>query len=152
GVELLLADVDGTLVTREKVLTPLAREAVARLHESGIAFAITSGRPPRGMAMLVGPLAVDTPVAAVNGGMRVKRDLVTILAQRELPKSAASEAVDRLLGAGLDVWVYRGAQWFVRRLDAPHVARERMTVQFDPTAVSDLDPVLDSAVKVVGVS
>jgi len=45
----LLADVDGTLVTKEKVLTKRAIDAVQRLRQCGIAFFITSGRPPRGM-------------------------------------------------------------------------------------------------------
>jgi len=44
AVKLLLADVDGTLVTQDKVLTDRAAEAVRRLHEAGVIFAITSGR------------------------------------------------------------------------------------------------------------
>ena len=51
-ISLVLADVDGTLVTEEKVLTKRAQAAVQRLHATGIRFAITSGRPPKGMAML----------------------------------------------------------------------------------------------------
>jgi hydroxymethylpyrimidine pyrophosphatase-like HAD family hydrolase len=49
-ISLVLADVDGTLVTAEKVLTPRATAAVKALQAAGIAFAITSGRPPRGLA------------------------------------------------------------------------------------------------------
>ena len=51
-ISLVLADVDGTLLTRDKVLTPRAADAVKSLAAAGIAFAVTSGRPPRGMAML----------------------------------------------------------------------------------------------------
>ena len=54
-IKLLLADVDGTLVTEDKVLTERAVAAVKALREAGIRFAVTSGRPPRGMAMLTGP-------------------------------------------------------------------------------------------------
>jgi hypothetical protein len=50
SIAALLADVDGTLVTKAKVLTPRAIEAVHRLHDAGIAFFITSGRPPRACA------------------------------------------------------------------------------------------------------
>ena len=67
-ISLVLADVDGTLVTAEKVLTSRARAAVKALQTAGIAFAITSGRPPRGMAMLIDPLALRTPVAGFDGG------------------------------------------------------------------------------------
>ena len=49
-IKLLLADVDGTLVTPDKVLTDRAIDAVRRLGEAGILFAVTSGRPPRGMS------------------------------------------------------------------------------------------------------
>ena len=73
-LSLLLADVDGTLVTEQKVLTERAIAAVKALREKGILFAITSGRPPRGMAMLIGPLGIDTPIAGFNGGAFVKPD------------------------------------------------------------------------------
>jgi hydroxymethylpyrimidine pyrophosphatase-like HAD family hydrolase len=67
-ISLVLADVDGTLVTADKVLTARARAAVNALHGAGIAFAITSGRPPRGMAMLIDPLALQTPIAGSTAG------------------------------------------------------------------------------------
>ena len=70
---LLLSDVDGTLVTKDKALTARSVEAVRALHEAGIHFAVTSGRPPRGMEMLVEPLALATPIAAFNGGLVASR-------------------------------------------------------------------------------
>jgi hydroxymethylpyrimidine pyrophosphatase-like HAD family hydrolase len=54
-IRMLIADVDGTLVTQEKVLTKRAAAAVLGLHKAGIQFSVTSGRPPRGMAMLIDP-------------------------------------------------------------------------------------------------
>ena len=68
-IRLLIADVDGTLVTHDKVLTESARAAVGKMRSVGIEFAITSGRPPRGMQMLIEPLALTTPIAAFNCGM-----------------------------------------------------------------------------------
>src|SRR5262245_11830062 len=62
-ISLVLADVDGTLVTEEKILTEWARKAVSALQEAGIRFAITSGRPPLGMAMLFDVLDIETPIA-----------------------------------------------------------------------------------------
>lgn len=151
-IKLLIADVDGTLVTQSKTLTVRARDAVERLRAAGIAFAITSGRPPRGMAMLSGPLALTTPVAGFDGGVVVKPDLTTVIEQLTLPTDVAKEVVAYLVHSGLDVWVYRGTDWFIRRRDAPHVAREEHNVQFAPTILSELDGVLDDVVKIVGVS
>lgn len=152
AIRLLVADVDGTLVTSKKELTSRASEAARRLRAAGIALAITSGRPPRGMAMLVGPLALSTPISAFNGGMLVSPDLREIYEQRTLPTEVARRVVSTVLAAGVDAWVYRGREWYIRRTDAPHVEREAATVQFAPTVVPDLDGVLDQAIKIVGVS
>jgi Cof subfamily protein (haloacid dehalogenase superfamily) len=150
-ISLVLADVDGTLVTAEKVLTSRARAAVKALQAANIQFAITSGRPPRGMSMLIDPLALRTPVAGFNGGILVKPDM-TVLEQHVLAGDVARRALQVILQGGMDAWVYSGKDWLVRDPDAPHVAREEWTVKFAPTVVEDFDRVLDSAVKIVGVS
>jgi Cof subfamily protein (haloacid dehalogenase superfamily) len=150
-ISLVLADVDGTLVTAEKVLTSRASAAVKALQTAGIAFAITSGRPPRGMAMLIEPLALRTPVAGFNGGIFVKPDM-TIMEEHELSADAAKRALGIILQNKMDVWLYSGKDWLVRDSKAPHVAREQWTVKFAPTVVENFEEVLGRAVKIVGVS
>src|ERR1700723_3424325 len=61
GIRFLLADVDGTLVTQDKILTDRPIAAVRKLGDAGIGFAVTSGRPPKGMSMLIDPLDLRTP-------------------------------------------------------------------------------------------
>ena len=150
-ISLVLADVDGTLVTKDKVLTPRAAAAVKALRTAGIAFAITSGRPPRGMSMLIEPLALQTPIAGFNGGLFVNPDM-TILEQHVLAADAAKLAMDVILRNTMDVWVYSGNDWFIRNADAPHVAREQWTVKFPPTVVANFDGLLGSVTKIVGIS
>jgi len=89
-ISLVLADVDGTLVTEEKVLTERAQASIKAMRAAGIRFAITSGRPPRGMEMLIDVLDLDTPIAGFNGGMFVRRDL-SILEQKALPPDVAQK-------------------------------------------------------------
>jgi hydroxymethylpyrimidine pyrophosphatase-like HAD family hydrolase len=141
AISALLADVDGTLVTKEKVLTKRAIEAVRRLHEIGIAFFITSGRPPRGMRMLIEPLGLKAPMAAFNGGMIVNPDL-SVVEERPLPDNIVPDVINLLLAHGLDVWLYRGTYWYVRSANAPHVDREAATVQFPPTVTPTFDGLL----------
>jgi hypothetical protein len=150
-ISLVLADVDGTLVTSEKVLTQRAVAAVQALQAAGINFAITSGRPPRGMAMLIDPLALRTPIAGFNGGIFVKSDM-TIMEEHVLPADVAGRALKIILHNGMDAWIYSGKDWLVRNPNAPHVAREQWTVKFAPTVVENFNGMLDSAVKIVGVS
>jgi Cof subfamily protein (haloacid dehalogenase superfamily) len=151
SIRLLLADVDGTLVTQDKVLTPEAIAAVGELHEAGILFALTSGRPPRGMSMLIEPLDVGTPIAAFNGGLLVDREM-TVIEQRTIPAELVAPAIELLESHDLDVWLYQGADWFVRDLQGPHVDREAATVQFAPTLRADYDGLVDQIAKIVGVS
>jgi Cof subfamily protein (haloacid dehalogenase superfamily) len=150
-ISLVVADVDGTLVTEEKVLTPRAREAVRALRAAGIAFAITSGRPPRGMAMLIEPLGLDTPIAGFNGGVFVGPDM-SVIEEHVLAAAVARRAMELILRHGMDVWVYSGQDWLVRDPKAPHVAREQCTVKFAPTVVAEFGPALARASKIVGVS
>ena len=150
-IRLLLADVDGTLVTHEKVLTQRARAAVAKMRSAGIQFAITSGRPPRGMEMLIAPLALTTPIAAFNGGMFVKPDL-SVIEQRVLQADVIEPAMETMRKHGLDSWIYRGTEWFVRDRHGPHVDREEWTVKFPPTVVSNFEGLTNDVAKLVGVS
>jgi HAD superfamily hydrolase (TIGR01484 family) len=139
-VRVVLADVDGTLVTQEKLLSERAIAAVGRLREQGIEFAVTSGRPPRGMSMLIEPLALTTPISAFNGGLIVRPDM-SVLEQKTVPDAVVGVAIELLSTAGLDVWLYSGADWLVRDPKAPHVDRESSTVRFEPTVVKSFDGV-----------
>jgi len=150
-ISLVLADVDGTLVNEQKILTERAQKAVSALHAAGIRFAITSGRPPRGMAMLFEPLHLETPIAGFNGGLFVKPDL-SIIEQKTVPADIAREAIDLMRKRGLDVWIYSGNDWLITRPDAPHVAREAWTVKFQPKVVADVGEHLQQVAKIVGVS
>jgi Cof subfamily protein (haloacid dehalogenase superfamily) len=152
SIKMVVADVDGTLVTQEKVLTKRAAEAVLRLHEAGIQFSITSGRPPRGMAMLIDPLKLTQPLAAFNGGVLIKPDLKTVVDQKFLPVGVPEKVIEAIENHGLDVWLYTDTGWFVHDPNAPHVAREQWTVKFPPTVVKSFAGLLDGVAKIVGVS
>jgi Cof subfamily protein (haloacid dehalogenase superfamily) len=151
-IKMVIADVDGTLVTQEKVLTSRAAEAVWRLHEAGIQFSVTSGRPPRGMAMLIDPLKLTQPLAAFNGGVLIKPDLTTVVDQKFLPAGVPDKVIDAIENHGLDVWVYTDTEWFVRDANGAHVAREQWTVKFAPIVVKTFAGLMGCVAKIVGVS
>ncbi len=149
--QLLLADVDGTLVTKEKILTDRAIAAVHRLYDAGILFAITSGRPPRGMEMLIDPLALSTPIAAFNGGLVVEPDL-SVLEQHVVPRDLVPQVLELMASFGLEAWIYRGTEWYVLDRKGSHVDREAWTVKFEPSVVPTFEGLHDGVAKVVGVS
>src|SRR6201985_1652837 len=111
-ISMVLADVDGTLLTENKVLTPRAQATVQPPRQAGIRFAITSGRPPLGMAMLFDALQLDTPIAGFNGGLFVKRER-TVIEEKTVPADVARQAIDLIREHGLDVWLYSGIDWLI---------------------------------------
>ena len=151
-IRMVIADVDGTLVTQEKVLTKRAAEAVLHLQQAGIQFSVTSGRPPRGMAMLIDPLKLTQPLAAFNGGVLIDPDLTTVVDQKYLPAGVPDKVIEAIEKHGLDVWVYTDTGWFVRDPNAAHVAREQWTVKFPPTVVKTFAGLFARVAKIVGVS
>src|SRR6516165_7681129 len=147
----VLTDVDGTLVTKDKVLTERALRAVQQLHERGIVFTVTSGRPPFGMRMLVEPLGLTMPMAAFNGGVIVLPDL-SVLDERLLPEYLLPALIDMIQAHGLHVFLFRSGDWIVSSPNAPRVSREASNIQRQPLVVPNFDGVLSGVVKVVGVS
>jgi Cof subfamily protein (haloacid dehalogenase superfamily) len=150
-ISLMLSDVDGALVTNDKLVTPRARAAVAELRAAHIGFTITSGRPPRGMKMLIDDLKIDTIVAGFNGGVFVNPDL-TVIQSRFIPRAVAARALEVIGQHKLVGWLYTDTDWFVPDPNGAHVARETWTVKFEAKVSGDFSPLLDRAVKIVGVS
>jgi Cof subfamily protein (haloacid dehalogenase superfamily) len=150
-IELVLADVDGTLVTDDKQLTDRAIEAVRSLKQAGVKFAVTSGRPPRGMAMLVEPLALELPLAAFNGGLFARPDM-SVIEERSIDPGLVPQIVQLIGDHGLDVWLYRGSDWLLRDAHVAHVRKEADTVRFEPTVVESFAGITEGIAKIVGVS
>jgi Cof subfamily protein (haloacid dehalogenase superfamily) len=150
-IKLVLSDVDGTLVTHEKVLTQGAITAVQQLRDANILFALTSARPPQGLAMFIEPLGLTTPLAGFNGGLITDTNF-EVLEEKKIDDSLNAPIVELLTSHGLSVWVYQGADWYVLDMDGPHVKRESKTCQCEPAIVKNFNHVETNVAKIVGVS
>src|SRR3984957_20072875 len=104
-IALVVSDVDGTLLTKDKILTEGARRAVLRLEERGVGFTITSSRPSIGMRFLIEPLEITLPVGAFNGSSIVDPKLNPI-EQHLIPAEAAQRSLDVLNQFGVDIWLF----------------------------------------------
>jgi Cof subfamily protein (haloacid dehalogenase superfamily) len=148
-VALVVSDVDGTLLTKDKTLTDGARSAVRRLRDAGIGFTITSSRPTIGMRFLIEPLGIALPIGAFNGSAIVDPQLNPI-EQHLIPKSAAQRSIELLTEFGIDVWLFTSDDWLTRNGDGEYVPKEQRAIRADPTIVEDFTPHLARACKVVG--
>src|SRR5713226_1053847 len=125
-VSAVISDVDGTLVTDDKILTARTEAAVAGLRTHGIAFAIISSRPPRGMTMLVDRLGITAPIAGFNGGVLLAPGL-SLIEQHLLLPEVAQRAINVISAHGAQIWIFGAQDWFVRDICGSYVALEEHT-------------------------
>jgi Cof subfamily protein (haloacid dehalogenase superfamily) len=150
-IALVVSDVDGTLLTKNKTLTDDAKSAVRRLRDAGIGFTITSSRPTIGMGFLIEPLAITLPVGSFNGSCIVDPQLNPI-EQHLIPPAAAQRCLDIMNEFGVDIWLFTNDLWLTRNGDGQYVPNERRAIRADPTIVADFTPYLSAACKIVGAS
>jgi Cof subfamily protein (haloacid dehalogenase superfamily) len=153
SIRLVVSDVDGTLVTRSKVVTPAALDAIRRLRESGIKFTVISSRPPQAIRVVGNVVGITDPVPAFNGGLLVDPDLTSILREKFIEHIVVERILQRLAEAQVDTWVYTDADWYVPSLTAPKVEHEIHSVKYEPSVTRDFTHIRkDRVCKIVGVS
>ena len=69
---MLSIDLDGTLLTSGKRITPRTEAAVRRACDAGVEVAICSARPPRSARPFYDALGLDAELIAYNGAMIVR--------------------------------------------------------------------------------
>jgi len=150
-IKLVVSDVDGTLLTRDKTLTDRAKAAVQRLHQAGVGFTITSSRPAIGMRFLIAPLAITLPVGPFNGSSIIDAQMKPV-EQHLIPEAATVRSLEILEKSGVDIWLFTNDKWLIRDPGGQYVAHEQNTIRSDPTVVADFAPYHNSACKIVGAS
>src|SRR3984885_3255383 len=150
-IALVVSDVDGTLLTKNKTLTDDAKHAVQRLKQAGIGFTIVSSRPSVGMRFLIEPLQLALPFGAFNGSSIVDPQLKPV-EQHLIPAAAAQRSLDVLNEFGIDIWLFTNEKWLTRDGDGPYVGHEKLALRADPTIVPEFTPYLAAACKIVGSS
>jgi hypothetical protein len=150
-ISLVVSDVDGTLLPRDKILTEASRRAVRKLHEAGIGFTIVSSRPTIGMGFLVEPLAISLPIGAFNGSSIVDAGLKPI-EQHVIPPATAQRSLELLTEFGVDIWLFTNDKWLTRNPDGEYVQHEKRAIKHDPTIIADFAPYIAGVCKIVGAS
>jgi len=146
SVALVVSDVDGTLITPEHDITPRAKRAVMCLKDRGIGFTIASSRPPRGLGTIVKCLGITIPFAPFNGAQLVSPN-DTILEEQHIPVAR----IERVRALGdeyrLNLWTYRGWEWFAQRRDE-FVDQEEHTVGFQARIAEQIADYFENCPKV----
>lgn len=150
-IRLVISDVDGTLVRKDKSLADATVAAVDRLRKAGARFTLISARPKTGLDPIVAALRIDEPVAAYNGGTILPPG-GTIAEEHRLSGDAVRRSFAIAAGSGAQPWIYADGLWQVTTIHNPHVPHERLSAGQEPTVVNDMTPLFDRVDKLTWVS
>jgi Cof subfamily protein (haloacid dehalogenase superfamily) len=151
AIRLVISDVDGTLVRKDKSLSPQVIAAVHRLREAGIAFTLISARPVSGVLPLIAPLGIDIPIAAINGGILFRPD-GSVLAERRIDPDVVRGVFALVEGLAVDCWVFADNRWYASSLEGVHVEHERVASNQEPVLRDEFADLFNRADKVTFVS
>jgi Cof subfamily protein (haloacid dehalogenase superfamily) len=150
-VRLLVSDIDGTLVTKDKHLTDATLDAAARLAQAGIALALTSSRPPHGIEIFARALHLTTPRAAFNGAV-ITDPAGATLAAHYLDEATARETLDHLKRANIPPWLFTDTEWLLIDPEGDYVSWEATTVKMPFRQLESFDAHLGHAGKIMAAS
>ena len=151
AIRLVVSDVDGTLVDKQKLVTDSTAAAVARLAAAGVGFTIISARPRSGMMPIAEKLSIDAPMGAFNGGTVFKRD-GTILCQHRVEPDVVRAMLDLARGSAADIWVFADDLWYASTDQGGHVGSERKASNQEPVITQDFAQFIERTDKITFVS
>ena len=151
-IALVVSDVDGTLVTKDKVLTDAAKGAVRRLHDAGIGFTIVSSRPTHRHA--VSDRAAGDHAAGRRRSTAARSSIPQLkpIEQHLIPASggaAQPRRAERIRRRYLAVHQRPLAH---PQPDGEYVPHEKRAIRADPTIVDGFRALSAGACKIVGAS
>jgi len=151
AIRLVVSDIDGTLVDKQKVLTQATVDAVRRLEDAGVGFTVISARPMSGIMPIAEALAIDAPMAAFNGGILFRRD-GSVTEHHVIDAGVTAGVMAIAADSAVDTWVFADNLWYASTDAGEHVAHERLASNQDPIVTTDFSDLIDHADKVTFVS
>lgn len=107
--EILVLDLDGTLTTSEKEITPATRDALIKIQENGKKVVLASGRPTYGVIPLARELKLDkygSYILSFNGARITDCRSHNLLFNKTVPDGILPELFDIVKEFPVDILTY----------------------------------------------
>ncbi len=140
-LRLLALDIDGTLLTSEKTISPRTRVALDAARKGGVRLVLVTGRRLPSARRVARDLGGDVPVIAHNGALVLEEGVIRV--SRPLPRQVAWQAVTLGLERGAEPVLHCGARGEGRVLIREGARRDPHVRYYLDRAAPDVRPVPD---------
>ena len=136
-IKLVALDMDGTLLTDDKKITPKTKECLSVLTDKGISVVIITGRSYEALKPYKEELGLDTPVICYNGSQIVDGKTGRVIKNYLLPDKSSRYIIDFARKHNIHVQAYKeGVLYFEKRrpesdMYESHVNLNGLIVDFD---------------------
>lgn len=96
-IKLVAIDIDGTLLTPQKQITPRTREAIQAAQAAGIIVTLATGRRYHNSATFAEALGIDIPLILYDGALIVEHPQGTVLHAHQLQAHVAQQVIEILV-------------------------------------------------------
>lgn len=136
---LFAVDLDGTLLTSDKRLTPRCVEAIGSCRRSGVDVVICTARPPRSARPFYDRLGLDTELVAYNGAMVTHPPSGAVLAHRSMSSDLSRGVLETVLSVEAEAVVTfeKADQWYTDERGA-RIVTDTAAAGFSPDVVCEL--------------
>lgn len=137
-IKVICCDVDGTLVTDDKLITEENKYYIKKaVEEKGIKFVIVSGRMPSSLRMFYDQLGIKGLCSSYSGTSLIDQDN-NVIVEHRVKRWVTEKAIKVASELGIDLILYDGDSWFVRTEDSYAYERKRAFYCKECNWVSDL--------------
>lgn len=98
-IDTIVCDIDGTLLTNNRIISPKTKDALIKAQEKGIKVILASGRPTSGMVHLAEELKMDQHhgfIISFNGACVTDCETNEIIYEQTISRDIASQLFDHL--------------------------------------------------------
>ena len=118
-IKAILSDIDGTLLNKDRVLSPLTVDTIKKVRNLyDVPFILISARMPKAITHLAAQLGINDPIVAYNGGLifhnNERREVVQSLT---ISTDVAYEVYSFLKETNVHISLFREDEWVAETED-----------------------------------
>lgn len=134
SLKIAFTDIDGTLLSKERIPSPALKKEVARITEQNIPFVLISSRMPSAMYHIQEDLKIkNTPIICYNGGLVLVDD--KSIHSTEIHVSIVEVIAELNTEKKFHISLYNNDDWYVEEMDF-WAKREENNTKVTPTIKS----------------